>query len=217
MAGIGSIQGLNQFQYCFNNPVNMSDPSGCWPKWSTKVAKVAVNIIKAVVIVAAIVLVTVVALDSVQPEVLAADVPLAEELAEDVCTLGQEVEPVIEAGAQLVENAVEDVGTLIDPNTIKYTQNSIGKIFGNKTEHAGESINGLIEGLKNGSITADDIPPIRIFKNAENELCSLDNRRLYCFKQAGKLIKTVYAEAKDVARETTYKIYNEWEITVRGR
>lgn len=29
----GSVQGYNLFAYCFNNPVNMSDSSGQWPKW----------------------------------------------------------------------------------------------------------------------------------------------------------------------------------------
>ena len=28
-----SMQGYNLFSYCFNNPVNMSDDSGHWPKW----------------------------------------------------------------------------------------------------------------------------------------------------------------------------------------
>ena len=28
-----SIQGYNLFAYCFNNPVNMDDYSGEWPKW----------------------------------------------------------------------------------------------------------------------------------------------------------------------------------------
>jgi len=28
----------NLFAYCFNNPVNMSDEDGQWPKWATKVA-----------------------------------------------------------------------------------------------------------------------------------------------------------------------------------
>ena len=30
----GNILGYNQFAYCFNNSVNMSDPSGNWPKWN---------------------------------------------------------------------------------------------------------------------------------------------------------------------------------------
>ena len=34
ISGIGgSIQGYNLFAYCFNNPVNMSDSSGHWPRW----------------------------------------------------------------------------------------------------------------------------------------------------------------------------------------
>ena len=29
----GNILGYNLFTYCFNNPVNMNDPTGRWPKW----------------------------------------------------------------------------------------------------------------------------------------------------------------------------------------
>ena len=32
---IGNVQGANMFAYCFNNPMNMSDPTGNWPKLST--------------------------------------------------------------------------------------------------------------------------------------------------------------------------------------
>ena len=36
LAGVGgNMQGYNLFAYCFNNPVNMSDPDGNWPKWLT--------------------------------------------------------------------------------------------------------------------------------------------------------------------------------------
>ena len=39
----GEVLGYNLVAYCMNNPVNMSDPSGNWPKWATKlVAAVAV-------------------------------------------------------------------------------------------------------------------------------------------------------------------------------
>ena len=30
-----SVQGKNLYQYCFNNPVNMEDEDGGWPKWVT--------------------------------------------------------------------------------------------------------------------------------------------------------------------------------------
>lgn len=33
--------GLNLFNYCFNNPVNMKDDMGHWPKWVENAAKVA--------------------------------------------------------------------------------------------------------------------------------------------------------------------------------
>ena len=53
---IGNIQGHNMFQYCFNNPVNMDDPSGHWPKLSTILTTVAV--VATVVAVAAVVVAT---------------------------------------------------------------------------------------------------------------------------------------------------------------
>lgn len=43
LSGTGeSVQGYNLFTYCFNNPVNMKDPTGNWPKWVSKVAKAVV-------------------------------------------------------------------------------------------------------------------------------------------------------------------------------
>ena len=51
MSGIGGdIMGYNMFAYCMNNPVNMSDPSGNWPRWITA----AVTVVAAVVTVAAV-------------------------------------------------------------------------------------------------------------------------------------------------------------------
>ena len=40
MAGVSdSLHGYNLFAYCFNNPVNLTDPSGNWPKWVEKAKK----------------------------------------------------------------------------------------------------------------------------------------------------------------------------------
>ena len=51
IAGVGGeLLGYNMFAYCMNNPVNMSDPSGNWPRWITA----AVAIVAAVVTVAAV-------------------------------------------------------------------------------------------------------------------------------------------------------------------
>ena len=46
----GDIRGYNMYSYCFNNPVNMSDPDGNWPRWiSATVAAIAtvVAVVKA--------------------------------------------------------------------------------------------------------------------------------------------------------------------------
>ncbi|CDM67295.1 Hypothetical protein CM240_0116 [Clostridium bornimense] len=45
---IGELGTHNAFKYCFNNPVNMSDESGQWPKWMKKAAKAVKNVIKKV-------------------------------------------------------------------------------------------------------------------------------------------------------------------------
>ena len=64
----------------------------------------------------------------------------------------------------------------------------------------GSSIDDLINGLKNGSITADDIPAIRIFEK-DGVIYSLDNRRLYAFQQAGVEIKYTWATPEEIAVE----------------
>ena len=49
--------GYNMFAYCMNNPVNMSDPSGNWPKWvenTFKVVSVVVAVTAVVATVAAV-------------------------------------------------------------------------------------------------------------------------------------------------------------------
>ena len=45
----------NLFAYCFNNPVNNYDPSGCWPKWIGTALKVAAIVVVTAVVVAAVV------------------------------------------------------------------------------------------------------------------------------------------------------------------
>ena len=52
-----SVNGYNLFAYCFNNPVNMDDQAGNWPKLLESIAKavaVAAVIVTAVVVVAAV-------------------------------------------------------------------------------------------------------------------------------------------------------------------
>ncbi|MCL1919318.1 MAG: RHS repeat-associated core domain-containing protein, partial [Peptococcaceae bacterium] len=48
------IFGANPFGYCFNNPVNISDPTGNWPRWITAaVGVVALTVAVVAVVVAA--------------------------------------------------------------------------------------------------------------------------------------------------------------------
>ena len=53
----GEVLGYNMFAYCMNNPVNMSDPSGSWPKWATKLVA-AVAVVAVVAVVAAVTVAT---------------------------------------------------------------------------------------------------------------------------------------------------------------
>ncbi|MEL6864455.1 MAG: polymorphic toxin-type HINT domain-containing protein, partial [Bacteroidota bacterium] len=71
----------------------------------------------------------------------------------------------------------------IDPKEVRFSQNSISSKFKD-----GGDLDGFIEGLKNGKISPDDIPAIRIVKK-DGLIYTLDNRRLYSFQKAGIPIK----------------------------
>ena len=46
ISGVGSdIRGYNLFAYCFNNPVNMNDSTGNWPRWITAVVTVTAVVV----------------------------------------------------------------------------------------------------------------------------------------------------------------------------
>ena len=53
----GDIRGYNLFSYCFNNPINLSDDSGSWPNWATKLIA-AVAVVAVVTVVAAVTVAT---------------------------------------------------------------------------------------------------------------------------------------------------------------
>ena len=115
----------------------------------------------------------------------------------------------------LRENAsVTNSSGALDPSSVKFTQNSIGVNFGN-----GSSVNDLITGLRNGSIDPNSLPPIRTFE-VNGQLFSLDNRRLYAYRQAGVDVPTTPATATEIARDSRFKfstINGGQDIEVRSQ
>ncbi|MBO9507712.1 MULTISPECIES: hypothetical protein [Thalassospira] len=84
----------------------------------------------------------------------------------------------------------------IDPDEVRFSQDSISRNFSD-----GQTVQSLIDGLNNGTVTAADVPPIRLVKVDPSQavrngghvvaagVYTLDNRRLYAFKQAGVNIR----------------------------
>ena len=68
--------------------------------------------------------------------------------------------------------------TEMDPRDIYFTSDSISKWFQN-----GMSVYDTIEWLNEGSLAAPDTPTIRIVWHKQG-WWALDNRRLFCFKEA---------------------------------
>lgn len=69
----------------------------------------------------------------------------------------------------------------LSPKKIRYTQDSIASTFGDKTKHGQQGINDTLNELNNG-LEKRNIPMIRVVKH-NGDWYSLDNRRLYMFKQ----------------------------------
>ncbi|OQY45795.1 MAG: hypothetical protein DRR08_29830 [Candidatus Parabeggiatoa sp. nov. 2] len=103
--------------------------------------------------------------------------------------------------------------TLADPNIIKLTQESIKNTFKD-----GQTLRELIDDLKAGRVSADDLPAIRLFEKEGRISISLDNRHLKAFQEAGVQIRTIPATEDEIANEafkfTTTN--NGTSIRVRG-
>jgi hypothetical protein len=84
---------------------------------------------------------------------------------------------------------------------IRYTQESIKKSFKD-----GGTVDDLAAGLKNGSVNKNDIPAIRVFQHTDGNIYSLDNRRLYAFKQAGIDPPQVWAPNDLVQKQIGWKM-----------
>ena len=84
----------------------------------------------------------------------------------------------------------------IDPTLVMYSQDSINRLFTN-----GSKVEDTVESLKKGHAKSSSFPAIRIFKSAGGRLVTLDNRRLYCCKSAGVLVKCTWASAAEIENE----------------
>jgi filamentous hemagglutinin len=107
-----------------------------------------------------------------------------------------------------IEEVVE-----FDAKTIRFTQDSISNEFkGGKG-----SLKGLIDDLKSGKVSSDDIPPIRVFEK-DGKIYSLDNRRLKAFQEANVPIRIQKATQDEVANEMWkfHPIGDGLTINVRG-
>jgi len=117
-------------------------------------------------------------------------------------------------GEVLVHNTCDPPGggavRELDPNTIRFTQNTAGRTFRN-----GMTLRETIAGLRNGTISPSAFPPIRVFQRGGHTF-SLDNRRLFIFQQVGLPIRAVGASTSDIGRRAISTINNGVSIHIRG-
>ena len=105
-------------------------------------------------------------------------------------------------GLDKVDEVVDASKNLADPKSIRFTQNSISRNFKDK-----RTLQSLVDDLKAGKISADDIPAIRVFEK-EGKTFTLDNRRLKAFQEAGVPIRTVKATSEEITNEA-------WKMTTK--
>lgn len=103
---------------------------------------------------------------------------------------------------------------LEDPARIRFSQDSISALFSNN-----QPIQGLVDGLKNGTVQADAIPPLMVWYDEKNKLLfTLDNRRLWAFQKAKKQVRCRFASPEEM-KSNQFKFTtknNGKSIAVRG-
>ncbi|MDQ2815582.1 MAG: Hint domain-containing protein, partial [Actinomycetota bacterium] len=97
-----------------------------------------------------------------------------------------------------IDTAAADIlvhNCVIDPSTVRYSQDSATFRFGN-----GSTISDTAQGLREGTIDPESIPPIRLVERDGN-LFTLDNRRLVAFQDAGVEVPYRMATEREIGRE----------------
>lgn len=85
---------------------------------------------------------------------------------------------------------------LMDPATIRFSQDSISAYFKDES-----SVESLASSLKAGRVKADDVQPIMLVQRKQKgkpRLITLDNRRLWAFKEAGKQVRCRWATPEEI-------------------
>lgn len=115
-------------------------------------------------------------------------------------------------------NSVSSTGTrLMDPNRIRFSQDSMSYNF----QKGFGTIDELAAGLRSGTISPDEIPPIRLV-DVEINLITIDNRRLEAFRRAGMEIPTRMATLDEYLTairhpKFTAGAYGSPTINIRGQ
>ncbi len=108
-------------------------------------------------------------------------------------------------GRDSYKNFVDDPvkPSSLNPQDIRYMQSSIKNTTGDYT------VLGNAEALKNGTLKAEDLTTIKVWKDTEGNLWSLDHRRLAAFKESGlDSIPVEWATAKEVKQQA-------WKMTTK--
>jgi hypothetical protein len=87
---------------------------------------------------------------------------------------------------------------------VRFSRDSIKATF-----RDGGTIDQLAEELRNGSVNAEDVAPVRLFER-DGKFFTLDNRRLEAFRRAGAPVPYRMATPGEVRDEA-------WKFTTRNQ
>ncbi|CAB4374231.1 unnamed protein product [Rhizophagus irregularis] len=94
----------------------------------------------------------------------------------------------------------------VDPRQLLYSQCCVKPFFKD-----GKTVENTITGLVNGTLSPENIPIMRVCILPDGTMHSLDNRRLYAFKEAinrGSTFRTVTVERSSNLNSLKWKMNN---------